>query len=134
MIIKRACQLKSQMTLYCRNPVLIVSVPAFYLYSTSLGLPIKYVIISILEQAFLYRGLAWLTSLPCSRPSAQNGSEGPQNPFEASFCHPVLHPMFSLTCLVSSLQLQLVLRTLAIQPVLRSTCPNHIILLVRSTI
>ena len=52
----------------------------------------------------------------------------------ASFCHSQAHhAMFSLACLVFSLQPYSALHTSVIQPVLRSTCTNHLILLVRST-
>ena len=37
--------------------------------------------------------------------STQNGSEGQQNPYLASFCHsPALHPMISLACQIFSVQ------------------------------
>ena len=37
--------------------------------------------------------------------STQNGSEGQQNPYLASFCHsPALHPMISLVCQIFSVQ------------------------------
>ena len=63
--------------------------------------------------------------------STQNDSEGQQNPYLASFCHSqALHPMISLACQIFSVQPH---SASAIQPVLRSTCPNHLILLVQST-
>ena len=97
-IIKRTCQFKTQITKYCRNSVLIVSVRALYLYLISLSLSIKYVHhhinfkacfslpkVGLVGQVFLKDVL-----------STQNCSEGQKNPFKASFCHPpALHPMFS---------------------------------------
>ena len=91
------------------------------------------IIISILEPVFLYQGLGFLTSLPRNL-STQNDSEGQQSPYLASFCHSLsLHPMISLACQIFSVQPHSACILLKIQPVLRSTCPNHLILLVRST-
>ena len=60
-------------------------------------------------------------------------TEGQQNPYLTSFCHSqALHPMISLACHLFCAT-TFSLRTSAIQPVLCSTCPNHLILLVRST-
>ena len=66
--------------------------------------------------------------------STQNGSEGQQNPYLASFLSfssTSSHDFLGLPDLFCAATFSL--RTSAIQPVLRSTCPNHLILLVRST-
>ena len=64
--------------------------------------------------------------------STQNDFECQQNPYLASFCHSqALHSMIS--CQIFFCATTFSLHTSAIQPVLCSTCPNHLILLVRST-
>ena len=65
--------------------------------------------------------------------STQNNFEGQQNPYLASFCHSqVLHPMISLACQIFSVQPHSACVLLQ-SSLCCSTCPNHLILLVRST-
>ena len=83
------------------------------------------IIISILEPCFSStEGWAFWQVFLEGVLSTQNDSEGQQNPYLASFCHSQALLFWATT---------FSLRTSAIQPVLRSTCPNHLILLVRST-
>ena len=88
------------------------------------------IIISILEPCFpLPRvGLFWQVFLEGVL-STQNDFEGQQNPYLASFCHSqALHPMISLACQIFFCAITFSLLTSAVQPVLRSTCPNNLIL------
>ena len=92
------------------------------------------IIISILEPVFLYRGLGFLTSLPRRRPLHSerfSGSAESIPSFSLSFFITSSHDFLGLPDLFCATTFSL--RTSEIQPVLRSTCPNHLILLVRST-
>ena len=92
------------------------------------------IIIFALEPVFLYRGLGFLTSLPRRRPlhSEQfSGSAESIPSFSLSFFITSSHDFLGLPDLFCATTFSL--RTSEIQPVLRSTCPNHLILLVRST-
>ena len=92
------------------------------------------IIISILEPCFLYRGLGFLTSLSRRRPLHSErfwGSAESIPSFFLSFSSTSSHDFLGLPDLFCATTF--ILRTSAIQPVLRSTCPNHLILLVRST-
>ena len=65
--------------------------------------------------------------------STQNDFKGQQNPYLASlsFSSTLSHAWFPWPDLFCATTFSL--RTSAVQPVLRSTCPNHLILLARST-
>ena len=91
------------------------------------------IIISVLEPVFLYRGLGFLQVFLEDVLSTQSDSEGQQIPYLASFCHSFTssHDFLGLPDLFCATTFSL--RTSEIQPVLRSTCPNHLILPVRST-
>ena len=92
------------------------------------------IIISVLEPVFLYRGLGFLTSLPRRRPLHSErfwGSAESISSFFLSFIITSSHDFLGLPDLFCATTFSL--RTSEIQPVLRSTCPNHLILPVRST-
>ena len=92
------------------------------------------IIISILEPVFLYRGLGFLTSLPRRRPlhSEQFSVSAESIPsFSLSFFITSSHDFLGLPDLFCATTFSF--HTSEIQPVLRTTCPNHLILLVRST-
>ena len=81
-----------------------------------------------------YRGLGFLTSLSRRRPLHSErfwGSAESIPGFFLSFSSTSSHDFLGLPDLFCATTFSL--RTSAIQPVLRSTCPNHLILLVRST-
>ena len=89
------------------------------------------IIISVLEPVFLYRGLGFLTSLPRRRPLHSerfSGSAESIPSFSLSFFITSSHDFLGLPDLFCATTFSL--RTSKIQPVLRSTCPNHLILLV----
>ena len=93
-----------------------------------------FIIISVLEPVFLYRGLGFLTSLPRRCPLHSErfwGSAESISSFFLSFFITSSHDFLGLPDLFCATTFSL--RTSEIQPVLRSTCPNHLILPVRST-
>ena len=83
---------------------------------------------------FLYRGLGFLTSLSRRRPLHSErfwGSAESIPSFFLSFSSTSSHDFLGLPDLFCATTFSL--RTSAIQPVLHSTCPNHLIILVWST-
>ena len=88
------------------------------------------IIISILKPVFLYRGLGLFdkSSSKTSSPLRTVHRVSKIHSKPLSVIHQHFIPGFRLFCATT-----FSLRTLAIQPVLRCTCPNHLILLVWST-
>ena len=113
-------------------------VAQLYLYSNHVFicilLVIIIIIISILEPCFLYRGFGFLTSLSRRCPLHSErfwGSAESIPSFFLSFSSTSSHDFLGLPDPFCATTFSL--RTSAILPVLRSACPNHLILLVRST-
>ena len=129
-IIKRTCQFKTQITLHGRNSVVILLVPALILIFKPLvrfQLNMCIVIISILKHVSLYRELVLLDkfSLKSSSPL--------RKVLRVSRIHTKLLSVIRqhfIPCFLIPIGPKL---TSAVQPVLCSTCPNHLILLLQST-